>query len=275
MPPASFRLPTCLLAVSLLAACAGDKAPPIVLPADGETPAPVAYERHEETDALWLDINVTAAATAIPELGARLVGEAEVEARDYKERAERLRAENPDAFRQRALRITWTPALGNARWLSLGGAVERAEGGPHPMHEVDSVLWDKDDGRGLAITDLFADPRRGGAALTALSDAAFAAWAAQSPAVQAAGDLVDERTLDDARRTLAPMASSFEAFVLVPNRQGDGRAAGIELLYPPNTLGPDAEGVYRLFIPADVLAPHLRPEYADRFGGAAPERVES
>jgi len=259
---------SCAAAAALAACSSGDAgSSPAPTPPSVAPQAPQAYETHVDTSVLKADVDILALATGLPSVGDRLVATADDLVSDFARRAGASQRENPGYFQRWTLDVHWAPSLGSAEVLSLMGLTQSYEGGAHGTRDYASVLWDKSAGREVSFADMFADPRRNRAAMTAVSDAAFAAWAEASPAVDADLSLIDERTLQDAREVLAPDARSFDTFVLIPNTVGDGRAAGVMLLYGPDVLGPFGDGDYRLFIPAEVLIPHLKPEWARRFGG--------
>jgi len=264
---------SCAAAVATTACATTDSgSSPVALPRVAPA-APRAYQYQLDTEVLAAGVDIAAVVVGLPGVGERLVASADAQVDDLAQRAAAFRRENPDYFHQWTLDINWSVAFENAEALSLMGATSSYEGGAHGMWGFETLLWDKTAQRELSFADMFADPRRNGAAMTAVSEAAFAAWAEASPAVDTDVSLIDERTLQDARDVLAPNAGSFETFLLIPNTAGDGRAAGVLLLYPPYELGPYSDGDYRLFIPAGVLTPHLRPEWAARFGGDAPDEV--
>jgi hypothetical protein len=263
-----------VLALLALAACESDGD----APAEPVVAAPTAYERQTTTDDLTVRILIPASARALTVIGDRLVAEAEAEANEIARRAaERRRESGEGRFTPSELIVVWSVAWEDAGAVSLLRRTRTFEGGFATEEGQSSLLVDRATGRTLGVSDLFADPRPNGPAMTAVSEAAFAAWAEVSPAV-AGRDLalVDEYALTDARETLRPRASSFETFVLVPDEDDRSHIGGVELIYPAGMLGSPADGPFTLFIPAEVLAPHLAPAWAARLaGGAGGEPVEN
>jgi hypothetical protein len=265
MTPA--RIAAALGAASLLAlaACESDddaRLPPPT--AAGAETAPAPYIREATSPDLALAIRIPAAARALPGVGERLIADAEAEAADAARRAAERRRERADLFRPSELWIEWSIAYDARGAVSLLGETYLDEGAAEPIQTRATVVFDRAAGREVGFADLFADPRPNAAAMTAVSDAAFAAWAAASPQAERGLALVDERTMVDVRESLRPRAASFERFVLIADEDDASRIAGLSLLYERGLLGARAEGAYTLFVPAAVLAPHLSPEWAAR-----------
>ena len=61
----------------------------------------------------------------------------------------------------------------------------------------------------------------------------------------------------------APEPGNFAAFEPVP--AADGRIAALRFVFPPYQVGPYADGVQYVEVPAAVLAPHLAPAYRELF----------
>lgn len=254
---------TLVLSFLALAACASDgpaEAPP-------EPAAPAGpYERQTTTEDLTVRILIPEAARALPVVGDRMIAEAESQAAEIARRAaERRRESAGRGFTPSELIVSWSVAWRDDDAISLLRRTRIFEGGFSTEESRGSLLYDAATGRELAFADLFADARTGGPALTAVSDAAFASWVEVSPSVQGRSlTLVDERTLLDARESLRPRVSSFQTFVLTPASRDPRRIGGVELLYPAGLLGPQTDGPFTLFVPADALAPHLAPDWAAR-----------
>jgi hypothetical protein len=249
---------------ALLAACGGGdsgRAPPVA--AAARPPEP--YIREAAGEDLAVSVRIPAVARALPDVGDRLVAEAEAEVADVARRAAERRRENLALFRPSEIWIEWTVAYDGPGALSLLAETFVDEGGANPHETRASVLYDRDLGREAGFADLFADPRPSGAAMIAVSEAAFAAWAEVSPSGGRNLALIDERTLVDVREALRPRASSFASFALTPDARDSDRVAAVTLLFPEGALGPRSDGELRLDIPAAVLAPHLAPAWAARF----------
>jgi hypothetical protein len=49
----------------------------------------------------------------------------------------------------------------------------------------------------------------------------------------------------------------------------DGRLSGLRFVFPPYQVGPYADGIQTVEVPAAVLLPHVAPAYRGLFAGAA------
>ncbi len=264
MKPVLEPMLRCVVLAAAVAACESD----------GPAAGPVAaagghYLRETASEDLTVIIRIPAAVRALPGAGDRLVAEADADAADVARRAAERRDEALGAFTPSELQIEWTVAYDGGGVVSALGETFLYEGGVISSRTRETILYDRDAGREIGVADLFADPRANGPAMTALSDAAFAAWTRVSPHVGEDLALVDERTLVDARETLRPRAGSFAAFVLTPAESDPRRVGGVRLFYPPGALGPRADGAYALFVPISALAPHLAADWASRLGAAS------
>ena len=62
-----------------------------------------------------------------------------------------------------------------------------------------------------------------------------------------------------------PKPENFAQFEPVP--AADGRIAALRFVFPPYQVGPYADGVQSVVVPAGVLRPYLAPDIAGLFGG--------
>lgn len=153
----------------------------------------------------------------------------------------------PYAVMQRWTAEAETPAL-----LAFRGLLWEYTGGAHGNSNFVVTLYDRTHGRRMTTNDLFADPK---AALAALQQP----WCAA---------LADARK---ARRGGEP-ASGFEDcpaladLPIVP--MGQGQITALKVLAAPYVAGSYAEGSYELVIPADQIAPFVKPEWRATFGVA-------
>jgi hypothetical protein len=264
MKPAAATAFAVLIAVSFaaLAGCESDDddLPPPVPPspfvqANGD------YARETGTGDLSVRVLIPAAIRTLPGAGERVTADVEAEIATVERRAAERRRERPDGFLPSELVIFWSASYQDADVVSMLGQTQLFEGGFGRTEARSTLVYDRVAGREVGFADLFVDPSANGAAMTAVSEAAFQAWAEASPSVRGRSlALVDERTLIDARESLRPRAASFASFVLVPAQATSG-IAGVNLLYPDGRLGPASDGPFTLFVPAEALAPHLKPEW--------------
>lgn len=68
------------------------------------------------------------------------------------------------------------------------------------------------------------------------------------------------RMIDDGT---APVADNFGQFEPVPGE--GGRLRALRFVFPPYQVGPYSDGMQAVEVPADVLVPHVAPEYRELF----------
>lgn len=68
------------------------------------------------------------------------------------------------------------------------------------------------------------------------------------------------RMIDEGTR---PEAENFSEFV--PLLNADGKITALRFVFPPYQVGPYADGTQTVDVPAEVLLPHIAPEYAGLF----------
>lgn len=241
--------------IVLLGACETDGGPP---PPTAPAAGPVVIDTTSEE--ATVRIRIPEEAALVPGLAEALSAEAQREAADLERRAaERRREAGESAFTPSELIVNWTAEWSDGEMLSLLRRTRLFEGGFTTVETRATLLVERATGRRLGFGDLFADPRPNGEAMTAVAEAAFAAW--ETSTDQA---FVNEYVLSDVQETLRPRAGSFSTFTLVPAQGAPSRIAGVELLYPEGQLGPRTDGPRTLFIPAEALAPHLAPDWIAR-----------
>ena len=212
-----------------------------------------------DNDLFAFEYAYPAAAAAIPSLRARLDGElakhrTEFEAFAREEQAN-AKAGGFDP-RKLDLAIDWAVVAELPGWLSLSAAVESYEGGAHPNHNFDAILWDKTADRARKVEELFTSRQ-------AFLDAVQGDFCREidkqreerrgEKINRASGDPFDE-CIDPLESTVILGSSNRKAF----NRIG--------VLVAPYAAGPYVEGGYEVTLPvtARVLAA-VKPEYRAAF----------
>lgn len=160
-------------------------------------------------------------------------------------------------------KAAWTSRPAGDRYLDVRGQVSSFTGGAHPMTTVEAFVWDRLGQRRLALADLLQDPAVGSVAVAELAGAARAALIAvkrtRMPDYDPARDSFIGTGPDG---PFAPDLAKFARnFQLVP-RAADGSGGGVELLYSPYEVGPYVEGIYAVLVPAETVAPLLKPDAA-------------
>lgn len=139
-------------------------------------------------------------------------------------------------------------------------------GGAHGTVLMERFVWLPEQGERLAIAELLPT-REGRVAIadyvreqlhTALSqrvDADEISPAERSQVISSAGRMIDEGT--------TPEPENFEAFEPMVNRAG--KLTGLRFVFPPYQVGPYADGMQTVEVPASVLMPHIARDYRDLF----------
>lgn len=141
-------------------------------------------------------------------------------------------------------------------------------GGAHGNPLLARFVWLPQQDRQLTAAELIPDPRAWRELagyvreqlLTALSqrvDADAPPPAERAEIVGNASRMIDEGT--------APEPENFAQFE--PVLDGDGRIRALRFVFPPYQVGPYADGVQTVEVPAEVLLPKIAPRYRALFAG--------
>ena len=141
-------------------------------------------------------------------------------------------------------------------------------GGAHGQPLVARFVWLPGQQRMLTAQDLFADP----AGWKAVSGYVQEQLGAAAHTRAADGDLEPgdrERLLAGALKMIAEGTgadpANFTEFEPLP--AADGRIGGLRFVFPPYQVGPYADGVQTVDVPAAVLRPYLADDVDGLFGG--------
>jgi hypothetical protein len=216
----------------------------------------------EDNDLYSFEYSYPPAAAAFPRLRAFLESE-RVAARGEliaTARAERrsLAAEGIP-YRAHDYTKTWQIVTNLPGWLSLSAVVSTFEGGAHPNHGFDALLWDKAAGVRRRPADLFALP-----ALRRAVRGAFCAELDRQRRTKREGETFGEPG-DWMNACIDPLADAT-LILGSSNRRGFDR---LGFLIAPYAAGPYAEGDYEITLPvsAAVLAA-VRPGFRSAFAPA-------
>jgi hypothetical protein len=223
------------------------------------SPAAVARTVKEENELYDFEYSYPAAAGVMPALKAALDGElakrkAELVANAREQRASSGKDDVP--YRALGSWTEWQVVADLPGWLSLSASVGSYEGGAHPNHWFDTLLWDKRANRRRGPTELFASKE----ALSRAIRKDFCA-ALNRQRARKRGEPVSPGSTDEFDRCVDPVDST------VILGSSNGRAFDrIGVLVPPYEAGPYAEGDYEVTLPvtAAVMAA-VRPEYRTTF----------
>ncbi|MBR0817117.1 RsiV family protein [Bradyrhizobium liaoningense] len=137
--------------------------------------------------------------------------------------------------------------------------------GAHPNSDVNTILWDKMDGKRISIRPFFTETADNGATMKAMVKAVVASLRAEK---KKRG--TSETATDEWFKELAPSLLKIGAVTLAPSTDA-GKSSGLTFHYPPYAVGPYAEGEYVAFVPWETLKTYFTAEGIRIFGGARPK----
>lgn len=142
-------------------------------------------------------------------------------------------------------------------------------GGAHGIALIERFVWLPQQGKWLTVADLLP-AEQGQVAIadyvreqlhTALSqrvDADEMPPAERSELIRNAGRVIEEGT--------TPEPEHFSIFEPVTNPAG--KLVALRFIFPPYQVGPYADGMQTVEVPASVIKPHIDPRYLDLFADA-------
>lgn len=264
-----------ILALTLLLALAScrQEAPQ---PGPGEAPAPadappatepppvVLEDVSELTPRYMIGISYPAAARKYPGLATALKRYAEAARGELMQAVQGMGDERPPAPYD--LSLSFTEVHDTPRLVTIAANGSSYTGGAHGNPLIARFVWLPQERRMLTSEALVPDAK----AWVAISDYAREQLhtrlsqridgdatdpADRAELMRSAGRMIDEGT--------GPNAENFAQFepVLAP----DGRIRALRFVFPPYQVGPYADGVQSVEVPAGVLLPRVAPAYRDLF----------
>lgn len=152
-------------------------------------------------------------------------------------------------------------------YVSIVRSDDTYEGGAHPNHVVDTLLWNTQAQRFINIKPFFKEMADGGLALTQLVHVIRVALAAEK---KARGIEVGDADKDEWLINVKPKITGIGGIALAPSTES-GKSAGLIAYFSPYAVGPYAEGEFSVFIPYAAFAATLSPQGAALFGGRRPQ----
>jgi hypothetical protein len=217
------------------------------------------YDKSEKTPLYELRLRVPAAAMAIPALRDRIMALHKTDADQTRSDAKEDKDSDP-VFHPYDVETTWRVTFESSAVISLSGSTFADTGGAHPNSGFQTLVWDKNANRAVAITDLFA-PAQVKPALAAIADAATRSWTR----------IYRQRTgrepgpdADQARDGIGPEAKKLETYALTYEK-GQTHASGIVLLYGAGQVWPHVLGDFRVPVPAAIFSRYLYARWQPTF----------
>jgi Protein of unknown function (DUF3298) len=140
--------------------------------------------------------------------------------------------------------------------------------GAHPNRDVNTILWDKAEGRRISIRPFFTETADNGPTMNAMLKGIIASLKIEKKK----RDSSATATIDWFKN-LEPKLLKIGAVTLAPSTEA-GKSSGLTFHYPPYAVGPYVEGEYVAFVPWEALKPYLTPEGQRIFGGSRPKADE-
>ena len=261
------------LSLVLLAACQRQATPEAAAPAIVPVPEVAAGAAASATPSLddviehdpryVVGISYPPGAAADPGLARALYDYAQAARADLDQAVASL-DEPPRAPYELSLGFRQTLRTGDVVAVAADGSLYT--GGAHGMPLVERFVWLPGQQRMLTADTLLASPESwkpvaayireqlGAAVATRAADEALESGDRER-LLAVALRMIDERT--------RPVPENFAQFEPVP--AADGRIAALRFVFPPYQVGPYADGVQRVEVPAAVLKPLLAPDVSPLF----------
>jgi hypothetical protein len=266
------RAPLTLIVLGCLSACSRQSPEAPSAPATGtpppaagaSTPTPVVKgePRHveESNDLIDFEYSYPAAAGAIPGLKAMLDADLAKQKAGLIDDAKSQKAEARGAgFEYHPLGdwVAWKVVTDLPGWLSLSADVSTYEGGAHPNHGFDALLWDRQANLRRSPLDLFTSK----AALSRAIRKDFCAALDRQRAEKREGEPIDTDGVDEFSKCIDPTEST-----VILGSSNHATFDRIGVLIAPYAAGPYVEGDYEVTLPVTpaVLAA-AKPEYRASF----------
>ena len=237
-----------------------------------------------KTHIVEIGVDVADALKSYPGLFDNCVAEGKAYAAQMRAQAEKEHHDDPAMFRDGT---AWTydrayelrSAIG--RYISVVRSDDTFEGGAHPNHVVDTVLWDTQAQKRISIRPFFTETADDGPTMNALAAEAKLAVASVKIAngVPAGSDdklpanitpaqyLRKDTFISDG---IKPTLLKLGPVTLAPSSEA-GKSSGLTFHYGPYAVGPYVEGSYTAFVPWTAFRQYLTPEGAGLFGGTRPK----
>jgi hypothetical protein len=266
--------PVLLLTVCLLAACSKQKEQTPQSLASSAAPQPsvaaapttvastapgVPRSVKESNDLYDFEYSYPAAAGGIPALKAILDAELTKQKSELIANAKDQRVEakkNDYPYNALGDWVEWKVVTDLPAWLSLSADVSTYEGGAHPNHGFDALLWDRQANQRRNPLDLFT--AKAGLSRAIRKD--FCA-ALNKQRAEKRGEPIDPKSEDEFDQCINPAEST-----VILGSSNHHTFDRIGVLVAPYEAGPYAEGDYEVTLPVtDAVLAAVKPEYRSSF----------
>jgi hypothetical protein len=160
-----------------------------------------------------------------------------------------------------------TPAFTSVRETGM-----QDTGGAHPIPVEAAFVFDRKEGKLIALDDLFVQPVSARTALADfVHDKLLKKFAAEAPKPgEGSPEAIREwktnmlQMLDEGTK---PTTVNYSLFVVRAGTQATSASPGLTLIFPPYQVAPYASGTQTVEVPASLFAKYLKPEYKNAFSG--------
>lgn len=272
-----FLLP--VLALALLTACrreAEPAAPAATAPAPG-TPAATAAtttaqvdlkDVAESTPHYVIGISYQVPAGQYPGLDAELKKYADAARADLIEAAKARNQPGGATSAPYDLSLSFTELMNTPAVVAVAADGSSYTGGAHGAPLIARFVWLPQQGRMLTAGELVRDANGWTAISNYVREQLHSALSQRVDAddlpAEERADVVKNasRMIDDGTE---PAPADFALFE--PMAAPDGRLGGLRFVFAPYQVGPYSDGTQTVEVPADVLLPHIAPEFRTLFTG--------
>lgn len=238
----------------------GTPVPTVAAPSEAGAAVPGAARHDKQSNDLFeFDYAYPAEAGAIPDLKKQLDADLARQKTELVKNAREQQAESKKEgfpFNPLGNWIAWKVVTDLPGWLSLSADVSNYQGGAHPNHGFDALVWDRQADRRREPLDLFTSK---GALSRAIRQDFCAALNRErakrrGEPVKAGSTAEFDQCIDPAESTVILGSSNRQAF----DRIG--------VLVAPYAAGPYAEGDYEVTLPVtDAVLSAVKPEFRSAF----------
>ncbi|HYQ08008.1 MAG TPA: RsiV family protein [Xanthobacteraceae bacterium] len=171
-------------------------------------------------------------------------------------------------------------------YISVVRSDDWFDGGAHPNHHVDTILWNNAAQKRTNIRAFFTETTENGPAMVTMTQLAKLAVAAAklTKGINGYGDddgpPVDQMTPEQELQRdtfindgIKPTILGVGPVTLAPSTETD-KSSGLTFHYSPYGVGPYVEGPYTVFVPWTKFQQYLSPEGVAIFSGERPKSDE-
>ena len=176
------------------------------------------------------------------------------------------------ADRQFELLLDFKVAATTPAFISVRETGMQDTGGAHPIPVEAAFVFDRKEGKLIALDDLFSQPDAARKALAAfVHDKLLKKFSAETPKPREGSPKAIREWKSNMLQMLdegtKPTTVNYSVFVVRAGTQATSTSPGLALIFPPYQVAPYASGTQTVEVPASVFAKFLKPDYKSAFAG--------